>query len=123
MALIKAEKADTYGNIKFRLTGRATSSYMCYAADCVIVEVEGLLSRASWVRMRSISRSVVDMVYVRKGEKKPFCPMWQRAVAKAKAKAAEGGNMALTGRALIASRCARVLQGWGPRQPRYRRSP
>ena len=30
--------------------------------------------------------------YVRKGEKKPFCPMWQRAKAKAEAKAAEGGK-------------------------------
>ena len=35
-------------------------------------------------------KKVVDDVslYVRKGEKKPFCPMWQRAKAKAEAKAA-----------------------------------
>ena len=35
---------------------------------------------------------VVDMVYVRQGEKKPFCPMWKRNKAKAEAKVAEGGK-------------------------------
>ena len=30
---------------------------------------------------------IIDMVYVRTGEKKPLCPMWQRAKAKA-----EGGK-------------------------------
>ena len=35
---------------------------------------------------------IVDMVYVRQGEKKPFCPMWKRNKAKAEAKAAEGGK-------------------------------
>ena len=93
VALIKAEKADTYGNVKFRLTGRATNSYMCYAADCVIVEVEELVEPGELdPDAIDIPAPVVDMIYVRKGEKKPFCPMWQRAVAKAKAKAAEGGK-------------------------------
>ena len=93
VALIKAEKADTYGNVKFRLTGRATNSYMCYAADCVIVEVEELVEPGELDPDEiDIPAPVVDMIYVRKGEKKPFCPMWQRAVAKAKAKAAEGGK-------------------------------
>ena len=39
-----------------------------------------------------IPAPLVSMVYVRKGEKKPFCPMWKRAIAKAQAKAAEGGK-------------------------------
>lgn len=37
IALIKATKADTAGNISFRLTSRATNSYMALAADTVIV--------------------------------------------------------------------------------------
>ena len=34
-----------------------------------------------------VAAPIIDMVYVRTGEKKPFCPMWQRAKAKA-----EGGK-------------------------------
>ncbi len=44
---------------------------------------------------RFVPAPIVDMVYVRTGEKRPLCPMWQRAKAKAEAKArekAEGGN-------------------------------
>ena len=93
VALIKAEKADTYGNVKFRLTGRATNSYMAYAADTVIVEVEELVEPGELGPDEiDIPAPLVSMVYVRKGEKKPFCPMWKRAIAKAQAKAAEGGK-------------------------------
>ena len=88
VALIKAWKADTIGNIAFRYTGRATNSYMAFAADIVIVEVE------EWVEVGELGPDdidvpapIIDMVYVRTGEKKPFCPMWQRARAKA-----EGGG-------------------------------
>lgn len=90
VALIKAEKADTYGNIKFRLTGRATNSYMAYAADVVICEVEELVEPGELGPDEiDIPAPLIDMIYVRKGEKKPFCPMWKRAMAKAAAKAAE----------------------------------
>ncbi len=92
VALIKAEKADTAGNVKFRLTGRATNSYMAYAADVVICEVEEIVEVGELAPDEiDIPAPVIDMIYVRKGEKKPFCPMWQRAKAKAEA-AAEGGK-------------------------------
>lgn len=93
VALIKAWKADTAGNIKFRLTGRATNSYMALAADTVIVEVEELVEVGELGPDEiDVAAPVIDMVYVRTGEKKPFCPMWQRAKAKAEAKKAEGGK-------------------------------
>ena len=93
IALIKAWRADTDGNIQFRLTGRATNSYSAYAADTVIVEVEELVEVGELGPDEiDVPAPVIDMVYVRQGEKKPFCPMWQRAKAKAEAKAAEGGK-------------------------------
>ncbi len=82
IALIKAWKADTAGNIVFRLTGRATNSYMAFAADLVIAEVEELVEVGEIGPDEvDIAAPVIDMVYVREGEKKPFCPMWQRARA------------------------------------------
>ena len=93
IALIKAWRADTAGNIQFRLTGRATNSYSAYAADTVIVEVEELVEVGELGPDEiDVPAPVIDMVYVRQGEKKPFCPMWQRAKAKAEAKSAEGGK-------------------------------
>ena len=88
VALIKAWKADTIGNIAFRYTGRATNSYMAFAADIVIVEVEELVEVGELgPDDLDVPAPIIDMVYVRTGEKKPFCPMWQRARAKA-----EGGG-------------------------------
>ena len=88
VALIKAWKADTIGNIAFRYTGRATNSYMAFAADIVIVEVEELVEVVELGPDDiDVPAPIIDMVYVRTGEKKPFCPMWQRARAKA-----EGGG-------------------------------
>lgn len=88
VALIKAWKADTIGNIAFRYTGRATNSYMAFAADMVIVEVEELVEAGELGPDDiDVPAPIIDMVYVRTGEKKPFCPMWQRARAKA-----EGGG-------------------------------
>lgn len=88
VALIKAWKADTIGNIAFRYTGRATNSYMAFAADIVIVEVEELVEVGELGPDEiDVPAPITDMVYVRTGEKKPFCPMWQRARAKA-----EGGG-------------------------------
>lgn len=93
VALIKAAKADTAGNIQFRLTGRATNSYMAFAADTVIVEVEELVEVGELGPDEiDVAAPIIDMVYVRQGEKKPICPMWKRARAKAEAKAAEGGK-------------------------------
>ena len=92
LAIIKAEKADELGNIKFRMTGRACNSYMAYAADYVICEVEELVEVGSFDPDEvDVAAPIIDMIYVRKGEKKPICPMWQRARAKAEAKA-KGGN-------------------------------
>ena len=88
VAVIKAWKADTAGNIKFRLTARATNNYMAYAADTVIVEVEELVEVGEIGPDEvDVAAPIIDMVYVRTGEKKPLCPMWQRAKAKA-----EGGK-------------------------------
>lgn len=88
VAVIKAWKADTIGNIKFRLTARATNNYMAYAADTVIVEVEELVEVGELGPDDiDVVAPIIDMVYVREGEKKPLCPMWQRAKAKA-----EGGK-------------------------------
>lgn len=88
IALIKAWKADRAGNIVFRLTGRATNSYMALAADTVIVEVEELVEVGELGPDEvDVPAPIIDMVYVRRGEKKPFCPMWQRARQKA-----EGGK-------------------------------
>ena len=93
---IKATKADRAGNLNFRLISRATNSYMALAADLVIAEVEELVEVGELGPDDiDVPAPIVDMVYVRTGEKKPFCPMWQRAKAKAEAKAreaAEGGS-------------------------------
>ena len=93
VALIKATKGDAAGNIYFRKTSGAISDMMAFAADTVICEVEELVEVGELDPDEiSVPAPVVDMIYVRKGEKKPFCPMWQRAKAKAEAKAAEGGK-------------------------------
>ena len=93
VAIIKAWKGDEYGNIKFRLTANATNYYMAFAADTVICEVEELVEVGSMEPDEiDVPAPVIDYIYVRKGEKKPFCPMWQRAKAKAEAKAKEGGK-------------------------------
>lgn len=96
VALIKATKADKAGNLNFRLMSRATNSYMALAADLVIAEVEELVEVGELGPDEiDIPAPIVDLVYVRTGEKKPLCPMWQRAKAKAEAKAreaAEGGK-------------------------------
>jgi len=90
IALVKATKADTAGNISFRMNSRATNSTMAYAADFVIAEVEDLVEVGELGPEEiGVPAPVIDMVYVRTGEKKPLCPMWQRAKAKAEAKGAE----------------------------------
>lgn len=86
VALVKATKADTAGNISFRMNSRATNSNIAYAADFVIVEVEDLVEVGELGPEEiDVPAPIVDMVYVRTGEKRPLCPMWQRAKAKAEA--------------------------------------
>lgn len=87
IALVKATKADTAGNISFRMNSRATNSTIAYAADLVIAEVEDLVEVGDLSPEEiAVPAPIIDMVYVRTGEKKPLCPMWQRAKAKAEAK-------------------------------------
>ena len=96
IALVKATKADTAGNISFRMNSRATNSTIAYAADFVIVEVEDVVDVGELGPEEiDVPAPIVDMIYVKTGEKKPLCPMWQRAKAKAEAKAkakTEGGK-------------------------------
>lgn len=93
IALVKATKADKAGNISFRLNSRATNSTIALAADLVIAEVEELVEVGDLGPEEiDVPAPIVDMVYVRTGEKRPFCPMWKRAKAKAEAKAKEGGG-------------------------------
>lgn len=93
IALIKAWRADKIGNIQFRFTERACNSYMAYAADLVIVEVEELVEVGEIEPDEvDVPSPIIDMVFVREGEKSPLCPMWKKAKAKAEAAKAEGGN-------------------------------
>ena len=91
VSLIKAEKGDKFGNLRFKLTSRAIGKQLALAGDICVAEVEELVDVLDPDDI-DVPAPVVDMIYVRKGEKKPFCPMWQRAKAKAEAKAAEGGK-------------------------------
>lgn len=87
IALVKATKADTAGNISFRMNSRATNSTIASAADFVIAEVEDLVEVGELSPEEiDVPAPIIDMVYVRTGEKKPLCPMWQRAKVKAEAK-------------------------------------
>jgi len=88
VALIKAEKGDWAGNISFAGTSGAIANVIAFAADTVICEVEELVEVGELAPSDiDVPAPVIDMIYPRKGEKKPFCPMWQRAKAKA-----EGGK-------------------------------
>ena len=83
------------GEIRFRPEGSEEWLYGVVGVGFVQIannRVTLLVETAENPDEIDIPAPVVDMIYVRKGEKKPFCPMWQRAVAKAKAKAAEGGK-------------------------------
>lgn len=88
VALIKATKADTAGNICFRMNSRATNSTMAMAADWVIAEVEEIVEVGELGPEEiDVPAPIIDMVYERTGEKRYLCPMWQRLKAKA-----EGGK-------------------------------
>lgn len=90
VALVKATKADTAGNLYFRMNSRATNSTIAYAADFVAAEVEEIVPVGQLLPEEiAIPAPVVDMVYERQGEKRFICPMWKKARARAEAKARE----------------------------------
>ena len=60
VALIKATKADTAGNISFRMNSRATNSTMAMAADTVIVEVEEIVKVAEEFGLIIFSDEIYD---------------------------------------------------------------
>lgn len=93
VAVLKATKADKAGNISFRLISRTSNSYMALAADIVIVEVEELVEVGELAPDEiDIPAPIVDMVYVRQGEKKPFCLMWQKQRNDEELKVMEGSK-------------------------------
>ena len=90
VALVKATKADTAGNLYFRMNSRATNSTIAYAADFVAAEVEEIVPVGQLSPEEiAIPAPIVDMVYERQGEKRYVCPMWKKARARAEAKAQE----------------------------------
>lgn len=88
ITLIKATKADTAGNLSFRMNSRTISTEMAFAADLVIVEAEELVEFGELGPEEiDVPAPIVDMIYVRTGETRHTCPYWQRLKAKA-----EGGK-------------------------------
>ena len=84
VALIKATKADIAGNLYFRMTSGAIADSMAFAADTVIVEVEELVELGELGPENiQVPAPIVDMVYVRTGQTRHTCPLWQRLRAKA----------------------------------------
>lgn len=90
IALLHAYKADKAGNLQFRRLTRMAQDYMAMAADLVIVEVEELVEIGELDPDEiSIAAPIVDMIYVRQGEKRPLPNMWKRQLARIQA---EGGK-------------------------------
>lgn len=90
VSLVKATKADTAGNLYFRMNSRATNTTIAYAADFVAAEVEEIVPVGSLSPEDiAVPAPIIDMVYERRGEKRYICPMWKKAMAKAQAKAQE----------------------------------
>lgn len=79
ITLIKATKADTAGNLSFRMNSRAISTEMAFASDLVIVEVEELVEFGELGPNEiDVPAPLVDMIYVRQGNTRHVCPYWQR---------------------------------------------
>lgn len=93
VALLKATKADKAGNLQFRLTSLCCQDYMAMAADLVIAEVEELVEIGELGPDEiDVPAPIVDMLYVKQGEKRPVYNSWKRQIAKIQAKEAEGGK-------------------------------
>ena len=89
MALLKGTKADKAGNIYCAGTSHLCVDYMAMAADLVIVEVEEVVEIGELDPEKVIIQApVVDMVYVRQGEKAPLWKSWAAQLAKIKEKEA-----------------------------------
>ena len=87
IALLHANKADKAGNLHFRRLNRLAQDYMAMAADLVIVEVEELVEIGELDPDEiHVSAPIVDMIYVRQGEKRPLPNMWKRELERLKAK-------------------------------------
>jgi acetate CoA/acetoacetate CoA-transferase alpha subunit len=79
ITLIKATKADTAGNLSFRMNSRAISTEMAFASDLVIVEVEELVEFGELGPNEiDVPAPLVDMIYVRQGNTRHVYPYWQR---------------------------------------------
>ncbi|HNY00256.1 MAG TPA: CoA transferase subunit A [Oscillospiraceae bacterium] len=93
IALLKATKADKAGNLQFRLTSLACQDYMAMAADLVIVEVEELVEIGELGPDEiDVPAPIVDMIYVKQGEKRPMYNSWKRQIAKIQAASEKGGK-------------------------------
>lgn len=91
IALLKATKADKAGNLNFRMTSIACQDYMAMAADLVIVEVEELVEIGELDPDEiDVPAPIVDMIYVKQGEKRPMYNSWKRQLAKMQEKAKGG---------------------------------
>lgn len=91
ITLIKATKADRAGNLSFRMNSLTISSNMAFAADLVIVEAEELVEIGELTPEEiDVPAPIVDMVYVRTGQVRHTCPLWQRLRAKAEAEGKGG---------------------------------
>ncbi len=90
IALLRASKADKAGNLYFHKTNLLCQDYMAMAADLVIVEVEELVEIGELDPERiHVPAPIVDMLYIRQGEKRPMHLNWQRMIDKIKAKEAQ----------------------------------
>lgn len=89
VAILKGTTADTAGNIYCKGTSLLCVDYMAMAADLVIFEVENVVEPGELDPEKVLVQApIVDMVYVRQGEKNPMWPSWKKQIEKIKAKEA-----------------------------------
>ncbi len=89
VAILHATKADKAGNLYCKGTCHLCVDYMAMAADLVIAEVEEVVEIGELDPEKVIVQApIVDMVYVRQGEKAPLWPAWAAQIEKIKAKEA-----------------------------------
>ena len=89
VAILHATKADKAGNLYCEGTSHLCVDYMAMAADLVIAEVEEIVEIGELDPEKVIVQApVVDMVYLRQGEKAPLWKSWAAQLAKIKEKEA-----------------------------------
>jgi acetate CoA/acetoacetate CoA-transferase alpha subunit len=77
VALVKATKADTAGNVHFRMNALSGNDTLALASKFVIVEVEELVEFGSLGPEEiHLPAPCVDMVYLRTGEKRYWPQNW-----------------------------------------------